>query len=68
VNQAVERVSVRVAEIDGRSIAVAVGEDRAEALVDVGEGLLPARFDELAVAPDDLGGARSPVLRRSGPA
>ena len=59
VDQAVERVRVRVAEVDGGRVAVAVGEDRAEAGVDLGERLVPGRLDELAVAADE--GRREPV-------
>ncbi len=49
VHGAIQCVRVRVADVGGDCVAVAVGEDRAEALLDRREGLLPARLDQLAV-------------------
>ncbi len=50
VERRAEAVGGRVAEVDGDRVAPAVGEHPGEPLVDRGEGLLPARLDELAVA------------------
>ena len=59
VDRPVQGVGVRVAEVGADRVAVAVGEDRAEAGVDRLEGLVPARLDQLAVAADQR--RREPV-------
>jgi hypothetical protein len=52
VQAARDRVSVRVAEVDADRCPAVLANDLAEAVLDDGERLVPRRFDQRAVAPD----------------
>ena len=52
VDQCVEIVRIRIAEVEGGGVPPMLGEDRCKAAVDLGEGLIPGRFLEIRAVSD----------------